>query len=444
MAALSIWVSTIARRPRDALFITYGLEALWLTLPPLLNTTFATPWPLLDRLVLSVTEWIGASSPTEVLWPLYRGVMFGSIASLEEMVYWMIALQFSVGVLLSALASFQLRPIFRRQDDSVSKSRGLSAILASGRLRSHPKLGDRPMLWKELHTSHLRGFARFVSWLLTLNAGGFLIYYAVWLGMNAFQELWLFGYKGRRDWTTSEWRWAFRQYLLGVVPLLYLMGALATAGAAASSIASEHEEDTWVSLTSTDLTGWEIIIAKLLGACARARRVWVVIGLLILVGIVVNAVHWIAFPALIIALAIYGWFAAALGVWISVQLRSTWRAQFLTIAAMLLVNVIGQGIINMFSIRGFVPQLWAGFTPYEVAKLIMDTQFPAELAVASWPRRWSIWELDDGLACLTILSVISLFGYAALAFFLTRDALRRFEFAAGRARRSARSALTPA
>jgi hypothetical protein len=38
------------------------------------------------------------------------------------------------------------------------------------------------------------------------------------------------------------------------------------AGAAAASITSEHEEDTWVSLTTTDLTGQEIIFSKIFGA----------------------------------------------------------------------------------------------------------------------------------------------------------------------------------
>ena len=78
----------------------------------------------------------------------------------------------------------------------------------------------------------------------------------------------------------------------------------------------------------------------------RARRLWSVLGLLIVAGIVVDSLHSLAFPAIALSLAVYGWFAAALGLWISLQLRSTWRAQFLTIAVLLLVNIAGQGIIN--------------------------------------------------------------------------------------------------
>ena len=55
------------------------------------------------------------------------------------------------------------------------------------------------------------------------------------------------------------------------IPLLYLVGISNVAGSAAAAITSEHEEDTWVSLTSTDLTGREIIFAKLWGLAAREQ-----------------------------------------------------------------------------------------------------------------------------------------------------------------------------
>ena len=38
LASLSIWVSTIARRVREAFFIAFGLECLWLFSPLILRT----------------------------------------------------------------------------------------------------------------------------------------------------------------------------------------------------------------------------------------------------------------------------------------------------------------------------------------------------------------------------------------------------------------------
>ena len=191
-------------------------------------------------------------------------------------------------------------------------------------------------------------------------------------------------------------------------------------------------------MTATDLTGREIVLAKLLGSFWRARRLALVLVLFIIAGIAAGSLHYLTLPALALALAVYGWFAAALGVWISMQLRSTWRAQFLTIAMLLLVNVIGQGIINMFWTRGFVPQLWPGFTPYEIAKLVMDPGFFRDLKAASRPQLSGQSLVADGTAWLAIFSVVSLILYSILAFLLTRDAVRRFEIVAGRARRDVR------
>jgi hypothetical protein len=214
-----------------------------------------------------------------------------------------------------------------------------------------------------------------------------------------------------------------------------MLAILAIAAVAAAAITSEHEEDTWVSLTSTDLTGREIVFAKLRGALKRGHRLAAVIIVLALAGVVAGSIQILSLPALIVALAVYGWFAAALGVWISLQLRSAWRAQFLTIASLFLLNVSGQGILNMISRFGFAPQVWPGFTPYEISKLFFDPHIIRHLTEESWPTVWRISSVDNGFAWLMIFSVASLLGYASLASLLTWHALRRFDVVAGRARR---------
>ncbi len=151
-----------------------------------------------------------------------------------------------------------------------------------------------------------------------------------------------------------------------------------------------------------------------------------------------GSLHELTLPALVLGLGVYGWFAAALGIWISIQLRSTWRAQFLAIATLLLVNVLGQGILNMFWVRGFVPQIWPAFTPYEVAKLVMNPEFFRSLRAATLPRLTGASLIADAQAWLAIFSVVSLICYATLALVLTKDTIRRFPIAAGRARRAGR------
>jgi ABC-type transport system involved in multi-copper enzyme maturation permease subunit len=189
LATLSIWVSTSARRPREALFVAFGLETLWLVVPPVARQGVWTGWPRVDDAVSWLAEWVGASSPAYAFTDMFRSLIMGLGTGWEESLLWMIALQSSFGVLLATMAAVQLRPIFQRQDGAVAPPRGLRAMLAARRLRSLPPLADRPMIWKELHTGGARGFARIVGWLLTLVLGGLLLYYGVWYGLSAFLEM---------------------------------------------------------------------------------------------------------------------------------------------------------------------------------------------------------------------------------------------------------------
>jgi hypothetical protein len=434
LATLSIWVSTIARSPREALFVTFGLEALWMVVPLVARGVW-TGWGALDRVLRELADWLGASSPVSAFVDIFWSTIIGSAMDLEGTLLWMIGLQAGAGVVLAVLAAIQLRPVFKRQDGAVARPRGLRALLTARRLRSHPPLGDRPMFWKELHTQQARGFARIVGWLLTLILGGLLLYYGVWYAVMAFLEVWDRGYGSAWGWMASRGRWEFYGFLKVVIPLVYLLWALVIAGAAAATMTSEHEDDTWVSLTATDLTGREIVLAKLIGSTWRPRRLLSVILLLLAAGIGVGSLHYLSLPSIILAMAVYGWFAAALGVWISIQLRSTWRAQFLTIALLLLINLTGQGILNMTSPRGFAPYDWPGFTPYEIAKLAMEPPFFERFDFSGWPRFWRLWDVDESPGWLATFSIISLLGYASVASVLTWLALRRFEVVAGRARR---------
>ncbi len=408
LASLSIWVSTIARRVREAFFIAFGLECLWLSSPFVLRRISIPSLPLFNEAAHWLSEWLGASSPIEVAWDLFYSTVvtrgMGTKSEVETII-WMIGLQTAFGLVLSVVAAWQLRPIFRRQGSegearakwarSFRRKRRTNRELTTSagspivrdvqpvpirqhrrRLWHRPTLGERPMLWKELYTGRPGGFARLVGFVLTAIAGGLLAYNTHWLASLAIQEIWDYGRNAPRT-QYLAWgnRMAFMWFLRGVIPLIYVIGILGISGAAAAAFTSEHEEDTWVSLTATDLTGREILFAKMVGAIKRGRIFGGVIVFLTVLGALLGSINPLSIPLLILAMAVYACAAAALGLWISLQLRSTWRAQFLTIACLLLINVLGQGMLNVLSRFGYAPQLWPGFTPYEIAKLVLDPQF---------------------------------------------------------------------
>ena len=126
LAALSIWVSTIARRVRDAFFIAYGLEALWLFSPLVLRNVSLPAWPVLDQAAHWLAEWVGASSPVEVGRNMFYSVALGrmTVSSELETIAWMMGLQMAFGLMLATAAALQLRPIFRRQDGGGGIRRG--------------------------------------------------------------------------------------------------------------------------------------------------------------------------------------------------------------------------------------------------------------------------------------------------------------------------------
>ncbi len=440
LATLSIWVSTLARRPREALFAAYGLEALWLLVPLLLRQVPWTGLATFDGAISWLGDQMSASSPVDMIRELVLGGFMPGRDWLGSVVE-MIGLQAALGLLLAILAAVQVRPIFRRQDDA-PRRRGIRAWLSARRARKHPPIGDRPMLWKELQTSRSGGLARGVGWLLTLVLGGLLLYNGVWLFLSAFVEMREYGYwpawGSRLAPMQPDSRWFFLSFLQFVIPFIYLLGILIVAGSAAAAITSEHEDDTWVSLTATDLTGREIVVAKMLGAVRRGARLGSMIGLLLIGGVITGANHWASLPALVVAVGVYAWFASALGLWISMFLRSTWRAQFLTIGLMVLVNVSGQGILNVLSKYGYASLVMPGFTPYEVGKLVLSPDYFRQLGADRWPPFWRLWDVDGGPAWLAIFSLMSLVVYAGLAAVLTWHTIRRFEVVAGRAFRSDR------
>ena len=86
LAALSIWVSTIARRVREALFVAYGLEFLWLFFPFIFRQSPSVGWPLADRILNEAIDWLAASSPAELVRELIYMLQSGSTTFLSSVV----------------------------------------------------------------------------------------------------------------------------------------------------------------------------------------------------------------------------------------------------------------------------------------------------------------------------------------------------------------------
>ena len=110
----------------------------------------------------------------------------------------MIQLQLVAGAILTALAAWQVRPIFRAQQEAGGARRGFlgtsdEAEVAAALVRVRRWATGR-CSGRSSSPRARPGLARFVGFLVTLVAGGFLLYYTIWFGVLAFLEMWDHGY----------------------------------------------------------------------------------------------------------------------------------------------------------------------------------------------------------------------------------------------------------
>ncbi|MHC5540134.1 ABC transporter permease, partial [Singulisphaera rosea] len=121
--ALTMLVSTLARRVRQALLIAYVALLAWLFLPTMVAafgiTLFATSYPNIQYIVDGMKD----SSPIGVWFALW----FGRWAGLSRMnivwdrVEWMVELQLGGAALLLLLSVLLLRPVFRRHEGTPAR-----------------------------------------------------------------------------------------------------------------------------------------------------------------------------------------------------------------------------------------------------------------------------------------------------------------------------------
>ena len=208
---------------------------------------------------------------------MMRGRAATITGAMAEEYAWMVGLQLGMAALFVLLAVRQLRPTFRRHEATQPRRKWFAGKKA--KKARPPRWYDRPacgldaMGWKERHFARTDVFTKMVVLPATVAVSVLLVLFvgideSIW---NAFAELWN---RGLRDWGGGGETLA--RHIRLVTAWYVAIWLLAVAGASSSSVAVEREEDTWISLTSTPLTGWEIVRGKAFGALWAQRGFGVV------------------------------------------------------------------------------------------------------------------------------------------------------------------------
>jgi len=379
----SILISTLARRPREAVLAVYVLGALWLLGPIALQPyaqdlgpTLGWVEPVNECLLLSNPAVVWSLATTVIRdWMMERMGPLWFVRDFETSFYWMVGIQGAFGLSFLSLAVAGLRPLrgsswpgsrprtgwwtrLRARTQAIRRWRG-AAPLARNELLATPShrspCGDDPMLWKERHI-------RMGGGLKWLGSQPVALFCSVLLGCFLFDA----AFPVMKDLVSGRrhpWSWiAMNTALRESSVALAVLVMLPVGAAAATSLTAEREQDTWVSLATTLLTPGEIIRAKQFGAVWSAR--WIGLALLVLwgAGLLLGAVHPLGVMAAAAIAAITAWLTSTVGVMASARAKNSTRALGVTfIALFLFVMVSGWPWMLWASLASFreVAELWS-------------------------------------------------------------------------------------
>ncbi len=315
VGAIAMAVSVYSPRPRDAVSRTFLALFALLVLPWLLMPVLSVMPAALQLVRPDLLAMGQLYNPIFAYW----GLAFADMLPVP-MPYWQILLlhvgqQALLAALALGLAVFRVRAVHLAAGGTTVATRRRHAQVQ----RRRPP-GDRPVLWKEMHTTNDAGRAalfRKVFFALCMVGAA---------ALSALSFCW-------------ELRWAgdgtqYLAYTSTIATIIGCIALLAIGARAATCVTAEKEQQTWDAVLATPMEGREIVSGKILGSMSLLR--WLLPGLTILwlpVGYFIPEAPY-ALPFMLLPYIVCAAFAAALGTFISLQTRSSQRALAITLGAM--------------------------------------------------------------------------------------------------------------
>ena len=369
LAGPSLLASTQTRSLRGALNATMTLALCWVILPTASDRLIPTMGPTgaeVYRWLAPINAWVAPTTP----FSLWLNVARGAIRTEREvfdLLVTMASLQVVYGTAMIALAAVVLRPSYKLRAGGYWSARRARPKRVQVDSRPGVPCGDDPMIWKELLRQRGPAFQRPLGFVVTLMLGGLLLWATLDYAWPSLYEALANGYGVA---PSGSARSRFHFYLRIVATGIYLVYALGVASDSASGLTLEQENDTWISLISTPLTGREILRSKILGAIHAIRHTAITLIGLVVLGILAGAVHPLALVFMTIELVAFTAFAGALGAWISLRNKQSLRAVAMVTTVGLLCN-IGY-LILVAPLAPKNPLVYFGCTPLVISASIVS------------------------------------------------------------------------
>jgi ABC-type transport system involved in multi-copper enzyme maturation permease subunit len=439
LAGLSIFCSVLAKKPRDAIIVTYLAATAYLilslagwgivrSLPGLANFPSTATW-ISPVTVKDLVELFGAGNILVAVIQLFGGGGTGTRPDqlLPKLLRDYLIFHGLVAFLFSAWAVVRLRAVAMKQTYGKAQRGSWMAFLGI-----RPRVGNEPILWKEIFVesgARLNWFGWNIVILLVLASllpTGFIV--AEFINER------------RQPPQTGPWRYysdpwrrmademnAIQVRTIGTLVACLLL--LAVAVRAAGTISGERDRQTLDALLTSPLDSNKILFGKWLGSILSVRWACLWLGLIWGLGLVTRGLHPLAVPVLVSAWLVYAAFLATVGVWFSIVSRTSLRAIIYTIATAL-GAAFGHWIIWACCIplmiyrqgngREFqwLLKLQAGFTPpFALGWLAF---YGPEFERTGSPNN----EVIEVTAC-ALLGIVFWAGAAAVLWFVTSERFRR-------------------
>lgn len=344
LAALSILASVYARRSRAAVIATYLLPLVYVFLSSLafelLHTGQLVLWPGNPPFTIAELMYVQGTGNPFILYDAFRKDVSSGTPVGEAM--WEIAANFAqfslvVAALCAIWAVLCVRAVALRHLFAVEPERAVRTR------RRWWRVGNRPLVWKELHAGRgtwRRSFGQFFVFVLALAT----------LTLPGYVAL---GHLDGLTWWRHENRFIadFVNFVSVGAACCALLGVLLRA---ASSITGEREQQTLDSVLTTPHEAASILFAKGLGSILSSRGVWLWLAVLWIEGFLLSGhspVGLVNLPRLFALWIVFAAFYAALGLWFSVACRTNLRALIASLLA-------GAGVTLGHWL------LWLGYYPF--------------------------------------------------------------------------------
>jgi ABC-type transport system involved in multi-copper enzyme maturation permease subunit len=317
IACLSIFNSVLAAKPRTAIFAAYAQVLAYFV-------TSLVIVEMSDRKYLpEPVEWFCAGNPYVALQDIIELVRTRGLLGpgLTGVVLVYCSFHAVVIGLFLAGSLVGLRWWNRRQASEGSRR----AFVVFSKPKRLPRVGDRPVLWKELYAAPF----------LHVRRGGLILLTSIWVvgllfgGLLVFAQIYFyFALENIPD--------GLSEYVNRLASATACLAALGAAIHSAGAFAGERDRQTFDSLLTTPLTKQAIFWGKWWGGFLSVRKAWYCLVVIWAVGLFTNKTDPLAVGLLAVASMVYVAFASSIGLWFSLRCRTTLRAMFWTLAVLIL------------------------------------------------------------------------------------------------------------